>query len=515
MGFVYHRPDSIKLWLSYNDASGTRRRASTPYVIGDEPKAEKMLAALERRIDAEKRAMEPGQPAGPLTLKTYGERWLKERPAKGIATSKDETSRMRLHVWPVLGDVLLKELRPRHIRDLVQALRTKKSERGTTLAPRTVRHCYGTLHTMLHDAVVDELIETNPCVLKRGELPGKVDRDPTWRAKAIYSREEVEQIISDERIPEDRRTLYTLLFVAGLRFGEASALTWSAYDAGAEPLGRLEIAASYDTKTRKVGSTKTERPRPVPVHPTLAKVLAAWKLAGWQRMFGRAPRAEDMIVPSRKLAHRNANHGLRKFHEDLERLGLRPRRQHDLRRTFISLALADGARKDILRWVTHGPEGDIIDLYTTLPWPTLCDEVGKLRIELLAGRVLAMPVRAAVGARSPGEEAQSLSRSLSRSDVGQEKSPQVRGLGGSFDCGVDGTRTRENDRARKRAASQTPEIIGPRAEADERGRVAQSEDRDNVTNALVTALSAWKSGGNREDLRSRLERLLEMLGGQR
>jgi hypothetical protein len=31
------------------------------------------------------------------------------------------------------------------------------------------------------------------------------------------------------------------------------------------------------------------------------------------------------------------------------------RRQHDARRTFISIARADGARPDILRWATHGP----------------------------------------------------------------------------------------------------------------------------------------------------------------
>jgi hypothetical protein len=32
--------------------------------------------------------------------------------------------------------------------------------------------------------------------------------------------------------------------------------------------------------------------------------------------------------------------GLRRFHEDLERIGLRARRQHDARRTFISIARA-------------------------------------------------------------------------------------------------------------------------------------------------------------------------------
>lgn len=73
---------------------------------------------------------------------------------------------------------------------------------------------------------------------------------------------------------------------------------------------------------------------------------------------------------------------LKKFHKDLARTGLRRRRQHDAHRTFISIALADGARKDVLRWVTHGPEGDIVDLYTTLAWHTLCEEVARLKIDL-------------------------------------------------------------------------------------------------------------------------------------
>jgi hypothetical protein len=88
---------------------------------------------------------------------------------------------------------------------------------------------------------------------------------------------------------------------------------------------------------------------------------------------------------------------LRRFHEDLTRIGLRERRQHDARRTFISIARADGARPDILRWATHGPTSDITDLYTTLPWDALCAEVAKAKINLLEGKVIAMPLAAAAG----------------------------------------------------------------------------------------------------------------------
>ena len=97
-------------------------------------------------------------------------------------------------------------------------------------------------------------------------------------------------------------------------------------------------------------------------------------------LLGRVARLEeprDLGSPVR------ANRMLKKFHQDLARLGIRARRQHDLRRTFISLCLGDGGRSDILRWVTHSrPRTATIDDYTTLVWNPLCEEVAKLRITL-------------------------------------------------------------------------------------------------------------------------------------
>jgi hypothetical protein len=39
-----------------------------------------------------------------------------------------------------------------------------------------------------------------------------------------------------------------------------------------------------------------------------------------------------------------------------------------------------GATKDILEWISHGPRGDIVDVYTSFPWATLCEQVSKLDI---------------------------------------------------------------------------------------------------------------------------------------
>jgi hypothetical protein len=191
-------------------------------------------------------------------------------------------------------------------------------------------------------------------------------------------------------------------FAGGARFGEAAARRWRDYDPELQPLGRLKIETSYSTKTKKEKNVKTEVARHVPVHPVYAALLAEWKLSGWEQLMGRAPSADDLIVPSREGAFRNANHMLHRFHEDLERVGLRPRRLHDLRRTFISLCREDGANKELLRWVTHGVSADVMDTYTTPTWEALCSQVAVLKLDLRRGEVIALPKAAAGGGGEAG-----------------------------------------------------------------------------------------------------------------
>jgi integrase len=207
-----------------------------------------------------------------------------------------------------------------------------------------------------------------------------VDKSPEWCSTAVFTREEVETLLSDTRLPEDRRVLYALLFLTGMRIGEAVALRWNAWDASAQRLGRLRVSRDFHRKQRREKGVKTERPREVLVHPVLARVLDAWRQEGWKRKQGRPPTADDLVAPFRRGEHRRDPVVHAQLLEDLELLGLRGRRVRDTRRTFISLALADGAARDKLAWVTHGPKGDIVSL--SLPWESLCAEVAKLKVEL-------------------------------------------------------------------------------------------------------------------------------------
>ena len=415
MGTVYKRSDSANWWVGFIDAAGKQRCVSSK--SQDEAVARKLLEAIERKVRAEK---ESGlADAGPITIEAYARKWIQERKDRGIASAEDDARRLH-HVLPQLGSMELADVRPRHVRDVVRALMA-----AGELAPRTVRHVYGVLRVMFNDAVTEELISSTPCTLRerRQELPAKRDKDPLWRRSAIYSREEVEALLSDARVPEDRRMLYAIVFLAGLRIGEASALRWSRYDTQAMPLGRLVVAKSFSHRARLEKGVKTDNPREVPVHPVLAQVLEEWRQEGWERMLGRAPTAEDLIIPSREGEHRRASHVLRRLHRDLQQLGLRPRRTHDARRTFISLAQADGAQPHILKWVTHGPPKDIVSSYTTLPWDTLCKEVAKLQMHLTARE-------------APTVQSAAITTVLLRSELEKKKAPNLMDLGPFSERGV-------------------------------------------------------------------------------
>lgn len=386
-GRVYRRGGT--LWLSFY-VGEERRRQSSGFRVGQERKAQELLRRLEERVSINDYRSD----VGPLTLKKFIEqRWLPERTREGLRSVKDDAARIRIHAFPRLGHLQLDEIRRRDIKDLVTGLKSGP------LAARSIRHVYGLLHKAFADAVADELIDVSPCVLGKRDLPKLVDKDPNWRHQAVFSREEAERLISDPGLPLDRRVLYTLLLLTGGRVGEVSALTWADWDRAREPLGHVLICKSHDTKSGTLRPTKTEVPRHVPVHPLLARVLAAWKLSGWGKEFGRAPTEHDLIIPNVHTpgrgkrvwgpdAPRRSDVIRRTLVEDLKALGLLPRRVHDTRRTFISLCRADGAREDLLKWVTHGRPPGIMNIYSEIPWKFLCEEVAKLKLELRGAGVL-------------------------------------------------------------------------------------------------------------------------------
>lgn len=390
MASVFKKDGRTKLWFRFKDEAGEWKSAPTPYGLDQEEEAERYAEAAQRVIDDRVAAGANAAPV-PLTVRAWADKWIEDRKDQDW---KNDESRLRLHVLPTLGDRLLADVRAPHLVELFKKLR-KGEERK--LAPRTVHNVYGVVAALFRDAVIADLVEQTPCVLDERHLGQVEDVDPQWREQALFTRDEVEQLIVDPRIPEDRQMVYALGSIGGLRHGELAGLRWHRYDAAVRPLGALVVATSYDK-----GKTKTGAIRRFPVHPVLAAMLARWKLGGWARMMGRDPKPEDLIVPMppEDQAARRKNRddpmrdkfyswkrlcGHKKLVGDLQALGLRHRSGHDMRATFITLLLDDGADPRIIETrVTHTRRSKSQSAFEGYnrgqQWEAVCREVAKLCI---------------------------------------------------------------------------------------------------------------------------------------
>lgn len=364
-----------RLYLNVVDHTGTWRQRSLK--LDDTPENRIIGQARLSEVRAVLKARQDAQTGpGVVTVKTWGTKWLKDRRVAIQDFDHDETH-LKLYVYPHIGSMPLDEVRPRHLIDVVN--RAKALGR----APRTVRNIYSTIKAMIRDArIADVLVGPDPCILTHRQLGKAKDSTKFERASAVFTAEELPSFILDPRVPDDRRAWYALLGFGMLRTGEAAGLRWASIQR-AEPLGRMVVDTSYDW-----GETKTGEKRWMPIRPTLAAVLAEWKLGGWARTFGRPPTDSDLVCPvppPKNRGPRRAGGSMRtkdwcrkRLVKDFAVLGLRHRRAHDLRRTGISLAQDGGADSRVLRWGTHAPPGETIDAYTTLAWSTLCRAVACL-----------------------------------------------------------------------------------------------------------------------------------------
>jgi hypothetical protein len=107
--------------------------------------------------------------------------WLDRRSESGHDWRQD-CGRLDKHVLPAIGDLVLTDVRPVHIADLVRKLRFQSEPR---LAPRTVRNIYSVVVAAFRDAAIDGKIETNPCILTNAQLGLIVHKNPEWRAGAL------------------------------------------------------------------------------------------------------------------------------------------------------------------------------------------------------------------------------------------------------------------------------------------------------------------------------------------
>jgi len=233
---------------------------------------------------------------------------------------------------------------------------------GTGIAPRTAFHIRAVLRTVLN-AAIPQLIATNPAAKSRG--PDVPDQE-----MLTLSTEEVGELLNGSQNHRDC-PLWSFLVGSGVRLGEALGLRCSDYD---EKTGQLQIRRQVRrvdgryalTELKTKGSRRTLR-----LTGTAPEALERQRQQQAGDRGAAGQKWEDDEVSRSLIFHAatgkpmngpSINHRL---HKALAATRLPNVRIHDLRRTYPTLALKEGASVlEVSRALGHSKPTVTLNVYS-------------------------------------------------------------------------------------------------------------------------------------------------------
>lgn len=304
-----------------------------------------------------------------LTTGEWAKIWIDKRTNRSRDDDEYRIGHVVNQAW--FAEMPIRDVRPKHVLRLVKELKGKVSAlTHRPFAAKSVHDIFGAARTMFRDALLEEHIDANPCILPRGTTSTKL----TYK-RVPYEAGEVLLLTTSEKVRAERRIGNSLAFYTGARKGEVCGLTWKDWDRATRPLTCLRVDKQYDGQPLKTDDAEGDRARMIPVHPALDRALADWWRLGWEAFYGRAPTLNDFIVPRADFTAGTRNSFSYGWEVSCAEVDVPYRTVHSSRHTFISLARRGGARKDVLERITHNSKGDIVDGYTAWDWLPLCEAV--------------------------------------------------------------------------------------------------------------------------------------------
>lgn len=248
------------------------------------------------------------------------------------------------HVIPAFGALRLDEITTKMVkkflREKARTVINKKT--GKKYSRNAVRLMKAAFSVVLSEAVEDGYIPTNPAIVKGGRKRKAGSVKQSERDKAIRPMD-VDQRSLFRTASRDlwHGVLFETLVKAGLRPGEAYALLID--DDLDFRSNTISVTKSIEKDSRRVKETKTENHRTVEISPALAETLRNHVASlrkhamrkGWGELKLLFPSEDNSILDHANVA--------RTFRRVLKKAGLSGFRPYDLRHTYASHALANGA----------------------------------------------------------------------------------------------------------------------------------------------------------------------------
>ncbi|MFI5298829.1 MAG: tyrosine-type recombinase/integrase [Polyangiales bacterium] len=346
------------------------------------------------------------------TFETFAKRWTSgelhqtypdQVRLPAAETRTNNAANIARYINPIVGHVPIAAFTREHAREVMRQIderaRDKRRTRTGAVSKSTRRHVAQNIRRVLELAVEPcALIASNP--IPKGFVP-KVPKHG-GKARAFLFPDEDAKLLARTETPIERRVLFGFLTREGMRREEAATLEWSDVDL-------VHGIVSLDVN-------KTHDPRSWALDRGVVAALLVWRKMRRRARFVFGGKEEP-----------NVDHLADRLREDLAAAGVnRPqlfessttRRKvnvHDLRGTFVSLALAAGRSEDWISERTGHRSSSMIRLYKREG--SMFAQVGEARLRPLVEAIPELAARGGnVAAPSPNGAHRPRSRSASPVD---------------------------------------------------------------------------------------------------
>jgi integrase len=294
-----------------------------------------------------------------VTLGEFLEQWIAgHKGAVAPKTWQEYDKKMRGHLIPHLGGILIQKLKPIHIKPVyTHLLEDGKLNGEGGLAPKTVREIHTILKMALDEAIVLELIKSNPSA--KMKLP-KVEQ----KEKQILTKDECATLLTEL----EGNWLHSVVAVAmttGARLGEVLALKWKNVDLDE---GTLQIVQSVEEVkgNRRLKEVKTKHGRrKISLAPYTVEILHQRKVEQAEMQLKLGIGRADLVFTNYDGSMRSPHLVSTEFPKVIKKLDITPITFHGLRHTHASLLLLDGHPiKAVSSRLGHAKVSITLDIYT-------------------------------------------------------------------------------------------------------------------------------------------------------
>jgi len=317
------------VWWVFISRNGRR----TSRKVGSEKAALEVARKIEAKLTLGETFLQEKKPSVPL-LEDYYQRF-KKTYMKTLKESSRETyhSSFKNHILPKLGRLCLDEID----RALMEEFTTALVEKN--LAKDSITMILSPLGVLYTDAIEKNIVSDNPTLRLR-----KFYRQAPKRHEEIEPLSQEESLLFLQTTQQHAPTYYTLFLLAlhtGLRSGEIAGLQWKDIDWNGK---YLKVRRAIVRRRLTTVKTRHGRRR-VDLSDDLIGTLADLR----KKMQEECLKKGSNTIPEWVFANRYggwvemSNVKQKNFKNVLRKAGLRSLRFHDLRHSFASLLLANGA----------------------------------------------------------------------------------------------------------------------------------------------------------------------------